>query len=188
VAAEITQLLQHWADGEPAALERLWPLVYDELRKLARRQLRRQQAQTVLQPTVLVHEAWLRLFRQKPQPVAQSWAGRVQFYAFAARVMRSVLIDHVRQQQAEKRGGSSERLSLTAAQPESSERPVELLALDEALQRLSTLHPQQGQIVELRFFGGLTIEETAHTLGVSHATVERGWQAARAWLYGELSQ
>ena len=188
MAAEITQLLQHWADGDPAALERLWPLVYNELRKLARRQLRQQQPQTVLQPTVLVHEAWLRLFRQQPPQGVQNWAGRVQFYAFAARVMRSVLIDYVRQQQAEKRGGSAERLSLTAAQPEVSEKPVELLALDEALHRLTALHPQQSQIVELRFFGGLTIEETAHTLGVSHATVERGWQTARAWLYSELSK
>lgn len=188
MTAELTQLLQRWAGGEPAALERLWPLVYDELRKLARRQLRQQQAYTVLQPTVLVHEAWLRLFRQQPHAAAQNWETRVQFYAFAARVMRNVLIDHVRQQQADKRGGAAERFSLTAAQPEVSEKPVELLALDEALHRLTALHPQQSQIVELRFFGGLTIEETAHTLGVSHATVERGWQTARAWLYSELSK
>lgn len=184
MATEITQLLQRWADGEAAALDQLWPLVYDELRHQARRQLWRQNGQPTLQPTVLVHEAWLRLFRQP----SADWQGRAQFYAFAARVMRSVLVDYVRQRQAEKRGGDLEQVSLSAADPSNGVQPIELLALDEALHRLLALHPQQSQIVELQFFGGLTIEETAHTLGVSHATVERGWQTARAWLYSELSK
>lgn len=181
---EITQLLQRWGAGEPAALEQLLPLVYDELRQLARSYMRRQSLQHTLQPTALVHEAWLRLNRQQ----AGEWQNRVQFYALAAKVMRNVLIDHLRQQAAEKRGGAQELLSLRHAEQQGQETEFELLALDEALQRLAALNAQHVQIVELRFFGGLTIDETAQVLGVSHATVERGWHAARAWLYSELQR
>lgn len=181
---EITQLLQRWSAGESAALERLLPLVYDELRQLARSYMRRQALNHTLQPTALVHEAWLRLNR----PQASEWQNRVQFYALAAKVMRNVLIDHVRQRAAEKRGGAQELLSLRHAEQHGQETEFELLALDEALQRLALLNAQHAHIVELRFFGGLTIDETAQVLGISHATVERGWHAARAWLYSELQR
>ena len=181
---EITQLLQRWSAGEAAALDRLLPLVYGELRQLARAHMRRQAVQHTLQPTALVHEAWLRLNRQQ----AGDWQNRVQFFALAAKVMRSVLVDHARQRQAEKRGSGHELLSLRHAEQAGPETEFELLALDEALQRLAALNAQHGHIVELRFFGGLTIPETAQALGVSHATVERGWQTARAWLYSELQR
>lgn len=181
---EITQLLQQWSAGDAAVLDRLLPLVYDELRQLARSNMRRQALNHTLQPTALVHEAWLRFNR----PQAGEWQNRVQFYALAARVMRHVLIDHVRQQAAEKRGGAQEMLSLRHAEQQGQELEFELLALHEALQRLASLNAQHAQIVELRFFGGLTIDETAEVLGISHATVERGWHAARAWLYAELQR
>ncbi len=182
--AEITQLLQRWSAGEPAALDQLLPLVYDELRQLARSYMRRQASNHTLQPTALVHEAWLRIGQQQPG----DWQGRVQFFALAAKVMRNVLVDHARQRQAEKRGGAQELLSLRHAEQQGQETEFDLLALDEALQRLAVLNAQHAHIVELRFFGGLTIDETAHALGISHATVERGWQGARAWLYSELQR
>ncbi|MBI1763649.1 MAG: sigma-70 family RNA polymerase sigma factor [Acidobacteria bacterium] len=181
---EITQLLQRWGAGEAAALDRLLPLVYDELRQLARSYMRRQAVNHSLQPTALVHEAWLRLGRQQ----AGDWQNRVQFFALAAKVMRNVLVDHVRQHAAEKRGGAQELLSLRHAEQQGQETEFELLALDEALQRLAALNAQHAHIVELRFFGGLTIDETAQVLGISHATVERGWHAARAWLFSELQR
>ncbi len=182
--AEITQLLQRWSAGEPAALDQLLPLVYDELRQLARSYMRRQASNHTLQPTALVHEAWLRIGQQQPG----DWQGRVQFFALAAKVMRNVLVDHARQRQAEKRGGAQELLSLRHAEQQGQETEFDMLALNEALQRLAALNAQHAHIVELRFFGGLTIGETAHALGISHATVERGWQAARAWLYSELQR
>ena len=181
---EITQLLQRWSAGEPAALAQLLPLVYDELRQLARSYMRRQALNHSLQPTALVHEVWLRLNRQQ----ADEWQCRVQFYALAAKVMRNVLIDHARQQAAEKRGGAQALLSLRHAEQQGQAMEFELLALEEALQRLAVLNAQHAHLVELRFFGGLTIDETAQVLGISHATVERGWHAARAWLYSELQR
>ncbi len=180
----ITQLLVHWGKGDPAALDRLMPLVYDELRRLAESYLRRQPYHHTLQPTLLVHEAYLRLVDQR----GTSWDNRAQFFGMAATLMRRILVDHTREQMAEKRGGGEFKLSLAHADQIGRERDVDLIALDDALETLAVLNPQHGRIVELRYFGGLTIEETASVMGVSHTTVERGWNLARAWLRRELSQ
>jgi len=185
VAEEITQLLLKWNDGDPTALDQLMPLVYDELRQLARSYLRRHANNQSLQPTALVNEAYLRLVNQQQV----NWRNRAQFFGLAAKLMRNLLVDHVRERRAEKRGGGEYHLSLTyadqvARRPESE---VDLVALNEALDRLAALSPQKSQVVELRFFGGLTIPETAEVLGISHATVEREWSAARAWLFKELT-
>lgn len=181
----ITQLLLKWSDGDQTALDQLMPLVYDELRKLARSYLRRHGNNLSMQPTVLVNEAYLRLVNQRQV----SWENRAQFFGLASKLMRNLLVDYARQRGAAKRGGGEYHLSLTyaekAGQPSQSE--IDLIALDEALNKLAILSPQQSKIVELRFFGGLTIPETASAIGVSHATVEREWSAARAWLYSQLS-
>jgi RNA polymerase sigma factor (TIGR02999 family) len=187
VAENITQLLVRWSDGDQSALDRLMPLVYDELRQLARSYLRRRGHQDSLQPTALVNEAYLRLVNQRQV----SWQNRAQFFGLAAKLMRDLLVDHVRNRRAAKRGGSAYHLSLTYADQNaqhSGSEEIDLIALDEALNRLAALSSQQSRIVELRFFGGLTIPETATALGISHATVEREWSAARAWLYSELSK
>ncbi len=184
MAGEITQLLVRWSAGERAALDELTPLVYDELRRLAAGYLRRRNPSDSLQPTLLVHEAWLRLVDQE----TADWESRAQFFGLAATIMCSVLVDHARQAQAAKRGGDELRLSLGAADRFGHEPEVDLLALDEALQRLASSKPRHCRLVELRFFGGLTIEETAAALGVAHATVEREWAFAKAWLHRELSK
>src|SRR5499427_7877780 len=180
----VTQLLVKWGGGDKAALEELMPLVYSELRRLARNYLRRERQNHTLQPTALVNEAYLKLVDQNKA----HWQNRAQFYGVAAQLMRRILVDHARQHQAAKRGGlNQERLSITSAvqlgvkQPP-PEAPVDLLALHEALNELAALDPQQSRIVELKFFGGLSIEETSEVLGVGHATVERDWKMARAWL------
>jgi RNA polymerase sigma factor (TIGR02999 family) len=189
VSESITQLLLKWSDGDQSALDQLMPLVYDELRQLARSFLRRRGNQLSLQPTALVNEAYLRLVNQRQV----NWRNRAQFFGLAAQLMRNLLVDHVRHRRAAKRGGGQYNLSLTyadqaAGRPQSPESEIDLIALDEALERLAALSPQQSKIVELRFFGGLTIPETASALGVSHATVEREWSVARAWLFSELSK
>lgn len=181
---EISQLLVNWSDGDAAAREKLLPLVYDELRRLARKYLNRERADHTLQPTALVHEAYLRMVDQ--QQVA--WHSRAQFFGLAATLMRNILVDHARRHQAEKRGGGEYALSLSEADRYGSQPNVDLLALDEALNDLSRSSPQHARVVELRYFGGLTIEETAKVLNVSHATVERDWAFARAWLKKELSR
>src|SRR5262245_58492301 len=166
------------------------PLVYDELRQLARSYLRRRGNQHSLQPTALVNEAYLRLVNQRQV----NWRNRAQFFGLAAKMMRDLLVDHVRNRRAAKRGGGEYHLSLTYADqtvPRAGAKPeseIDLIALDEALNRLAALSPRQSRVVELRFFGGLTFPETAAALGISHATVESEWSAARAWLYNELSQ
>jgi RNA polymerase sigma factor (TIGR02999 family) len=180
----ITQLLVRWSEGDQEALDRLMPLVYDELRRLASSFLRRQPHNQTLQPTVLVHEAYLRLVNQQHV----SWENRAQFFGLAATLMRRILVDHTRRQMAEKRGGGETRVSLSEADRFNADPDVNLVALDDALNGLAALNPQHCQIVELRYFGGLTIEETAAVLGVSHATVERGWYMARAWLRRELTR
>ncbi|HKQ79648.1 MAG TPA: sigma-70 family RNA polymerase sigma factor [Blastocatellia bacterium] len=182
----ITQLLIKWSEGDETALHQLTPLVYDELRRLARSYLRRHAFQNSLQPTAVVHEAWLKLVDQRQI----TWQNRAQFFGLAAKVMRDLLVDHARARQAAKRGGGRERLTLSAAADyggQSGER-IDLLALDEALKRLAEINPRRSQVVELRFFGGLTGAETAAALGVSDGTVERDWNLARAWLYNELSK
>jgi len=178
----ITELLLKWGDGDPAAIERLMPLVYDELRRLAVRYLRRERANHTLQPTALINEAYLRLVDQQKV----KWQGRAQFYGLAARVMRNILVDHARNQQAAKRGGQQFQVSLGADQRVGAGPGVEFIAVHEALERLNAIDSKKAQIVELRFFGGLSIEETAEVLGLGHATVERDWKMARAWLAREL--
>lgn len=181
---EITQLLHDWQQGDRAALDQLLPLVYDELRRLAKRNLRRQSPGQTLQTTALVHEAYLRLINL-PEV---DWQNRAHFFAVAAQAMRYLLIDRARAKRYAKRGGGAQQVSLDEAAQVSAERPDELLALDEALTRLAALDPRQSQIVELRYFGGLTVEETAEVLGVSAITVMREWAKAKGWLYRELSR
>ena len=180
----ITQLLVRWSAGDKAALDELMPLVYDDLRRHAQHFLRQRSINHTLQATALVHEAYLRLAPQQNT----NWQNRAQFFGLAAKIMRDLLVDYARSRQAAKRGGSQLRLSLAEADRFDNESGIDLLALDQALQELSDLNPQYGRIVELRYFGGLTIEETAAVLGVSPATVERGWKFARAWLRTQLSR
>jgi RNA polymerase sigma-70 factor, ECF subfamily len=180
----VTDLLQAWASGDQAALDELLPLVYEELRRQARRYMRAQPAGHTLQTTALVHEAYLRLVGQS----AVEWNGRAHFFGVASKAMRSVLVDHARARGAAKRGGSVRAITLDDAGgvpgPQAS---VDVLALDEALGRLTELDPRKSRLVELRYFGGLGIEEAAAVLGVSPATVKRDWTTARAWLRRELS-
>jgi RNA polymerase sigma factor (TIGR02999 family) len=180
----VTQLLVEWGEGDEAALDKLMPLVYAELRRLANNYLRRERVNHTLQPTALVNEAYLRLIDQKNA----RWQNRAQFFGVAAQLMRRILVDHARLHNAAKRGGSQQhRLSLTDADHFVDKPEIDLLALHEALNELATIDPQQGRIVELRFFGGLSIEETAEVLGIGHATVERDWKMARAWLRRALA-
>jgi len=179
----ITQLLVDWGKGDQAALEKLMPLVYDELRRLASNYLRRERAAHTLQPTALVNEAYLKLVDQRNA----KWQNRAHFFGISAQLMRRILVDHARQHQAAKRGGSNQqRLSITSAERVAKQPEIDLLALNEALEELTQMDPQQAQIVELKFFGGLSIDETAEVLGISHATVERDWKMARAWLRRQL--
>lgn len=179
----ITQLLVRWSGGDQAALEKLMPLVYKELRRLASNYLRRERKEHTLQPTALVNEAYLRLVDQRDG----KWQNRAHFYGIAAQLMRRILVDHAREKQAEKRGGpDQQRLSITSAQDLASEPDLDLLALHEALEELKAIDPQQERIVELKFFGGLSIEETAEVMKLGHATVERDWKMARAWLRRKL--
>ncbi|MEP7340129.1 MAG: sigma-70 family RNA polymerase sigma factor [Acidobacteriota bacterium] len=183
MAEDITQLLLKWSDGDRSALDQLLPLVYNELRRLARSYLRRQAQQSVLQPTVLVHEAYLKLINQQHV----SWQNRAQFFGLAAKIMRDLLVDHARRTQAAKRGGGDYSVSLTEADRVGQQKDFDLIALDEALDRLTKLEPRHSRVVEMKFFAGLTIEEIAEALKVSHATVERDWSLARAWLHREMS-
>ena len=178
----ITELLLKWSNGDPAALERLMPLVYNELRRLAARYLRRERANHTLQPTALINEAYLRLVDQQKV----EWQGRAQFYGLAARVMRNILVDHARSHQAAKRGGQQFQVSFDSDHRGCANPQIDFIAVHEALERLAAFDPKKAQIIELRFFGGLSIEETAEVLGVGHATVERDWKLARAWLQREL--
>ena len=184
----VTQLLVDWSKGDQRALDKLMPLVYGELRRLASNYLRRERLGHTLQPTALVNEAYLKLIDQK----SVKWQNRAQFYGVAAQLMRRILVDHARQHQAAKRGGSDQqRLSITSAhqigaKQLATEPAIDLLALHEALNELAEIDPQQSRLVELKFFGGLSIEETAEVLGVGHATVERDWKMARAWLRRKL--
>jgi RNA polymerase sigma factor (TIGR02999 family) len=181
---KITELLLDWQNGDPDALNLLMPLVYDELRRLAGSYLRRRGRRESLQPTSLVHETYLRLVRQQ----SVSWVNRAQFFGMAATLMRRILVDHTREKMAAKRGGGEINLSLSQADRFNQKPDVNLIALDDALNELARLNPDHSRIVELRFFGGLTIEETAAVLGISHATVERNWSLARAWLRRYLSE
>jgi RNA polymerase sigma factor (TIGR02999 family) len=179
----ITQLLVKWGSGDKAALDELIPLVYDELRKLAASHLRRRSGSNTLQATALVHEAYVRLADQP----SISMEHRAQFFGLAAKIMRDILVDHARKRVSAKRGGQQLRLSLAEVDRIGRKPEVELVALDDALKELATTNPKHSRVVELRFFGGLTIEETAQLMGQSHATTERYWSFARAWLRRELA-
>lgn len=181
---EITILLLAWGNGDKAALDKLIPLVYRELRRLAHRQMRRERAGDTLQTTALVNEAYLRLIdyeRMRPRD-------RAHFYAIAAQAMRRILIERARSRRSAKRGAMAPRISLDEATDVSDERAADLVALDDALTNLAAVDPRKSQIVELRYFGGLTIGETAEVLGVSTPTVERDWHTAKIWLHREVSR
>jgi RNA polymerase sigma factor (TIGR02999 family) len=180
----VTDLLRAWTTGDQAALDALLPLVYDELRRQARRYMRTQPTGHTLQTTGLVHEAYLRLVGQS----SVEWKGRAHFFGVAAKAMRSILVDHARARNAAKRGGSPRALTLDdAAWIAGPQASVDVLALDDALGRLAELDPRKSRLVELRYFGGLGIDEAATVLGVSPTTVKREWMTARAWLRRELS-
>src|SRR5712692_3208826 len=179
----VTRLLVEWGQGRQEALSALMPLVYDELRGLARRYLRREGVANTLQSAGLVHEAYFRLVDQKHM----SWKNRAQFLGVAAQLMRRILVDRVRRQRAAKRGAAVSKLSLSEAIDLPDTREIDLLLLDGALQSLEKLDAQQARIVELRFFGGLSIEEVAEVLGISSGTVKRGWAMAKAWLHHQIS-
>ena len=187
--ADVTGLLIAWSEGDSAALDALLPVVYAELRRQARRALRREAAGHTLQPTALVHEAYLKLVDQRPD----RWQGRAQFFGVAARCMRQVLVDAARSRRAAKRGGGAQPITLSdaeglAATPDGGDATGDdVLALDAALARLAELDPDQARLVELRYFAGLTLEDTAATLGISPATVSREWTIARRWLRRELA-
>jgi RNA polymerase sigma factor (TIGR02999 family) len=177
----VTQLLADWSKGDQEALDGLMPLVYDELRRLAASYMRRERPDHTLQSTALVHEAYLRLVDQR----SVKWQNRTHFFGVAAQLIRRLLVDHARTHQAAKRGAAY-KLSLDEAIDVPEQRDVSLLALDDALNTLAAMDPQQSRIVELRFFGGLSIEETAEVVGISPATVKRDWTLAKAWLYREM--
>lgn len=181
---EITQRLIAWSKGDEEALEQLIPAVYQELRRMADHYLRRESPGHSLQPTALVHEAYLRLIDQ----TQVEWHNRAHFFGVAAQMMRRILVDHAKAKHRAKRGGAARKLSLDEATHYTHERAAELVALDEALQSLAELDSRKSRIVELRYFGGLTVEETAQVLGVSDKTVMRDWNLAKAWLYQQLGQ
>jgi RNA polymerase sigma factor (TIGR02999 family) len=179
----VTQLLVELNNGDREALDKLLPLVYGELRQLADRYLRRERSDHTLQATALVHEAYLRLVDQNVP-----WQNRAHFFGVAAQMMRRILVDHARSLHAEKRGSGGIKISLDDVFDLSDERAAELVLLDEALTNLAEHDPQKSRIVELRYFGGLSIEETAKVLGIGTATVIRQWRMAKAWLYHEVSK
>jgi RNA polymerase sigma factor (TIGR02999 family) len=181
-APDVTQLLRDWSRGSQTAIEQLTPLVYQELRRLAEGYMRNERASHTLQPTALIHEAFLRLIDQG-QP---EWQSRSHFFQFAAHLLRQILVDHARATRAAKRGGGEIRVPLESAVIPAAERPPDLLALDEALNRLEQFDPRKSRALELRFFGGLKADEIAEALGISIATVGRETRLAEAWLYREL--
>jgi RNA polymerase sigma factor (TIGR02999 family) len=179
-SSPVTELLLRWSDGDVAAREQLIPLVYSELRRIAKRCLA-SQPQNTLQSTALVHEAYLRLVGSSVR-----WEDRVHFFAVAAQLMRRVLVDHSRMKRAQKRGGDSVTLALDESLAVPAERELDLIALDDALNALAAIDERQAKLVELRFFAGLSIEETAHALEISPATVKREWATARLWLLQQI--
>lgn len=182
---QVTQWLVEWENGDETALEHLIPLVYDELRKMARRYMRSQPSGHTLQTTELIHEAYLKLAGGKEQ----SWQNRAHFFGVAARVMRHILVDYARTRTAEKRGGgNAQKIELEKTLIVSPERNAEIVALDDALNALAALDERKSRVVELKFFGGLSVDETAEVLKVSPKTVKRDWRFARTWLLRELSK
>lgn len=182
-AHEVTELLIGWSNGDRAALDKLMPLIDDELRRLAHRYMRQERADHTLQTTALVNEAFVRLVNRKNL----QWQNRAHFFGIAAQLMRTILVDHARSHASAKRGGGARKLELNEALVVSQQRASEVIALDEALKQLALIDPRQSRIVELRFFGGLTVEEAAEVLHVSPVTIKREWSTAKAWLYRELA-
>jgi RNA polymerase sigma factor (TIGR02999 family) len=183
-AKDVTTLLLEWSDGDPQALNQLMPLVYGELRRLARRHLRREPPGNALQTTALVHEAYLKLVDQH----RARFEDREHFFAITSQLIRRILVSYARHGHASKRGAGKTMIAFDESVALPGARDLDLVALDDALGELAALDPQQGRIVELRFFGGLTLESTARVLGISKATVSRDWNLARTWLYHELSR
>lgn len=182
-ADNLTGLLVEWREGDQAALDRLMPLVYDQLRRIAHRYVQRERDGHTLQTSALVNEAYLRLADQKVV-----WQNRSHFFAVTARVMRHILIDHARRRRYAKHGGDAHQVSIDEAATMSLERAAELIALEEALDELAQLDQRKSQVVEFRYFGGLSLEETAEALNISLMTVRRDWRAAKAWLYRRLKE
>jgi RNA polymerase sigma factor (TIGR02999 family) len=180
---EVTQLLIDWSNGDKTALDKLMPMIHEELRSLAHHYMSRERSGHTLQTTALVNEAYLRLVNRK----SVHWQNRAHFFAIAAQSMRSILVDHARGLAYAKRGGGAPKVALDEAMIVSQERAAEVVALDETLAILAEIDPKQSRIVELRFFGGLTIEETAEVLDLSPATIKREWTTAKAWLYQQLN-
>jgi RNA polymerase sigma factor (TIGR02999 family) len=181
---EVTELLADWSGGNTAALDQLMPLVYDELRRLANHYLAQERREHTLQPTALVHEAYLRLVETRNR----NFRSRAYFFGVASHLMRRVLVDHARKHRAKMRGDGAQNLSLDEALAVPGEQNVDLIALDDALNSLSDIDSRQSKIVELRFFGGLSVPETAEVLGVSPATIKRDWSWAKTWLYREIKK
>jgi RNA polymerase sigma-70 factor, ECF subfamily len=183
-AHEVTEILRDWCGGDRDAAERLFPLVYDELKRQARFFLSRERKDHTLQPTALVHEAYLRLIDQ----TVLKAENRTHFFGIASRLMRQILVDHARRKNAEKRGGAAQRLSLNDIDVAPEEAAGDILVLHEALDRLESLDQRKAKVVEMRFFGGMNEDEIAEVLGISEKTVRRDWQFAKLWLYRELCQ
>lgn len=182
--AQITRLLKEWGDGKGEVLDRVMPLIYDELHRQASRYLRKERSDHTLQTTALINEAYLKLINQREV----AWQNRNHFFAIASQAMRRILVDYARERKRDKRGGAAENLPLEeAAFALSPEKSVDLVALDEALNRLATFDERQARVVELRYFSGLSIDETAEILGVSNVTVRRDWDFAKAWLHQQLA-
>ncbi len=181
---EVTLLLKEIAKGNQDALTRLIPLIYDELRRIAARCMRRERQDHTLQPTALVHEAYLKLVGQH----TANWESRAHFFAVAAQLMRRILIDHANRHLRAKRGGAEQKVSLDEVFLFSEDKSAELLALDQSLARLAKIDPRQSRVVELRYFSGLMVEEVAKVLDVSEKTVKRDWSVAKAWLYADLKE
>jgi RNA polymerase sigma factor (TIGR02999 family) len=181
---DVTGLLHEWKQGDKHALDKLMPLVYDEMRRIAHRYMQKEHDGHTLQTTALINEAYVRLVGQQKI----EWQNRSHFFAVTAQVMRHLLIDHARRQNFAKRGGGAERVALDDATMMSSERAVELIALDEALGELAQMDPRKSRVVELRYFGGLSLEETAEVLDISLMTVRRDWRAAKAWLFRRIRE
>jgi len=185
VNANVTAMLREWNSDRPEAAEELLPLIYDELHRRAAAYMRRERQNHTLQPTALVHEAYLKLLDQR----GGKWNNREHFFAIASKVMRRILVDHAKSRHRQKRGGSSEDLQLDDALVAGVDlERTDLIALDEALDRLAKLDAQQERLIELRYFGGLTLDEAAQTLGISRATAARDWQWAKAWLLREMTR
>lgn len=181
--SEITQLLINWSQGDKAALDQLVPLVYPELRRLAKRHMGRESPEHTLQTSALINEAYLKLVDQQNV----HWQNRAHFFAVAAQVMRHILVDHARTRNYAKRGGGAHKLPLDEAAALTEQRAAQLVALDDALRDLSALDGRKSQIIELRFFGGLSLEETAEVMKISPSTVQREWRAAKAWLHHTMA-